>query len=128
NVLLDPDVPAGAYPVVGPRSLTGPECAQVWFEALGVAVSYAGDDDAALEAALTSHLSGQRLDDWLSSFRALRGFTVKTKKSEVDATVRLLGRTPTDFPDFVSRIVAEHGLPAHAGADGTATPARGSEL
>ena len=53
NVLLDPDVPAGAYPVVGPRSLTGPECAQVWSEALGVPVSYAGDDDAALEAALT---------------------------------------------------------------------------
>ena len=56
NVLLDKDVPAGAYPVVGPRSLTGRECAQVWSEALGVPVSYAGDDDAALEAALTSHL------------------------------------------------------------------------
>lgn len=128
NVLLDPDVPAGPYPVVGPRSLTGPECAQVWSEALGAPVSYAGDDDAALEAALTAHLSGQRLADWLSSFRALRGFAVKTKKSEVDATARLLGRPPTDFTDFVHRIVVEHGLApaAHAGADGIPTSVRGA--
>lgn len=124
NVLLEPDFPAGAYPVVGPRSLTGPECVQVWSEALGVPVSYAGDDDVALDAALTAHLSGQRLTDWQFSFRALRGFPVKTKKSEVEATARLLGRPPTDFTDFVHRIVAEHGLApsAPAVADGMPTP------
>ena len=52
GILLDPSTPSGTYPVVGPRSLTGPECAQVWSEALGRPVRYAGDDDAALEAAL----------------------------------------------------------------------------
>jgi hypothetical protein len=67
---------------------------------------------------------GQRLADWQSSFRALRGFAVKTKKSEVDATARLLGRPPTDFTDFVHRVVVEHGLAAAAptGADGIPTP------
>ena len=120
NVLLDPSVPAGPYPVVGPRSLTGPECAQVWSDALGVPVAYAGEDDDALVAALTAHLSGQRLADWLSSFRSLRGFAVKTKASEVEATARLLGHQPTDFTEFVRRTVAEHGLTpaAHTGADG----------
>jgi uncharacterized protein YbjT (DUF2867 family) len=124
DVLLDPDFRAGPYPVVGPRSLTGPECAQVWSEALGVPVAYAGEDDVALEAALTAHLSGQRLADWLSSFRALRGFAVKTKRSEVDATAGLLGRPPTDFTDFVHRVVTEHGLApaASAEADGIRTP------
>ncbi|KGN41192.1 SDR family oxidoreductase [Knoellia aerolata] len=120
NVLLDPTIPAGAYPVSGPRSLTGAECAQTWSQALGVPVTYVGDDDEAIDAALTAHLTGYRLADWKSSFRALRGFAVKTKKSEVDATTRLLGRPPTDFTEFVRRIVDEHGLApsTRTGADG----------
>ena len=60
-----PEHAVGHLRVVGPRSLTGPECAQVWSEALGRPVRYAGDDDAALEAALAAHLTGYRLDDWL---------------------------------------------------------------
>ena len=47
-----PTIPAGAYPVVGPRSLTGAECARTWSQALGVPVTYVGDDDAAIDAAL----------------------------------------------------------------------------
>jgi len=120
NVLLDPTTPAGAYPVCGPRSLTGEECAATWSDALNSPVEYVGDDDAAIDAALTAHLTGYRLEDWKSSFKALRGFAVKTKKSELDATTRLLGRPPTDFTEFVRRIVAEHGL-----APGSATGADG---
>ena len=112
NVLLDPSTPSGSYAVVGPRSLTGPECARVWSEALGVPVRYAGDDDAALDAALTEHLGGQRRDDWLSSLRKLRGFAVNASPEELAQTERLLGRRPTDFRDFVARVVAEHGLAA----------------
>jgi hypothetical protein len=80
----------------------------VWSEALGVPVRYAGDDDAALEAALRTHLTGHRLDDWLSSLRKLRGFAVHASAKELAQTERLLGRPPTDFVDFVARVVAEH--------------------
>ncbi|GGB91287.1 hypothetical protein N798_07475 [Knoellia flava TL1] len=120
NVLLDPTVPSGAYPVCGPRSLTGQECAATWSDALGTPVEYVGDDDAAIDAALTAHLTAYRLEDWKSSFKALRGFAVKTKQSELDATTRLLGHPPTDFTEFVRRIVDEHGLAptTHTGADG----------
>ena len=110
NVLLDPDLPSGSHPVVGPRSLTGPECARTWSEALGVPVAYVGDDDEALEAALSAHLTGRRLEDWLASFRLLRGFAVPTRRSEVAATTRLLGHPPTDFTAFVARVVREHDL------------------
>ncbi len=112
NVLLDPSTPSGSYALVGPRSLTGPECARVWSEALGVPVRYAGDDDAALEAALTEHLSGHRRDDWRSSLRKLRGFAVHASPEELAQTERLLGRRPTDFRDFVARVVAEHAVDA----------------
>ncbi|MFL6167411.1 MAG: SDR family oxidoreductase [Ornithinibacter sp.] len=112
GVLLDPAFPSGSYSLVGPRSLTGPQCARVWSDALGVPVRYLGDDDAALEAALTEHLSGHRRDDWLSSFRMLRGFAVKTSAKDLATTERLLGRPPTDFVDFVARVVAEHAADA----------------
>ncbi len=112
NVLIDPSTPSGAYQLVGPRSLTGPECAAVWSEALGVPVHYAGDDDAALEAALRAHLTGQRLDDWLSSLRKLRRLAVHASAKELAETERLLGRRPTDFVDFVARVVAEHRVVA----------------
>ncbi len=114
NVLLDPSTPSGSYAVAGPRSLTGPECARVWSEALGVPVRYAGDDDEALEAALTEHLTGHRRDDWLSSLRTLRGFAVHASPKELAQTERLLGRRPTDFRDFVARVVAEHAEAAGA--------------
>lgn len=110
TVLLDPDFPAGTYPVVGPRSLTGPECARTWSEVLGVPVRYAGDDDTALEAALGAHLSGHRLGDWLASFRVLRRFAVPTSAADLATTQRLLGRPATSFEAFAERIATEHGL------------------
>jgi uncharacterized protein YbjT (DUF2867 family) len=114
TVLLDRSTPSGSYSVVGPRSLTGPECARVWSDALGRPVRYAGDDDAAVEAALTRHLEGHRRDDWLSSFRLLRGFAVHASAKELATTERLLGRAPTDYVDFVARVRAAHPEPAHS--------------
>ncbi len=108
GILLDPSTQSGTYPVVGPRDLTGPECAQAWAEALGRPVRYAGDDDAALEAALGAHLTGYRHDDWLSSLRKLRGFEVHASAEELETTERLLGRAPTEYTEFVRRVVAEH--------------------
>ncbi|WP_377644464.1 SDR family oxidoreductase [Oryzobacter terrae] len=126
RVLLDPSFPAGSYSLVGPRSLTGPECARVWAEALGRPVRYRGDDDAAIEAALSRHLTGYRRDDWISSFKKLRGFAVTASARELAETRRLLGRPPTDFVDFVARVVAEHGVQAGAqdGAPAGAEPGR----
>ena len=98
--------------MVGPRDVTGPECAQVWADALGRPVRYAGDDDAALEAALAAHLTGYRHDDWLSSLRKLRGFEVHATPEELATTERLLGRAPTDYTEFVRRVLAEHAADA----------------
>jgi uncharacterized protein YbjT (DUF2867 family) len=115
TILLDPSTPSGIYGLVGPRSLTGPECAQVWAEALDRPVRYAGEDDAALDAALTAHLTGYRLDDWSSSLRKLRKFAVHATAEELATTERLLGRAPTDYAEFVRRVVAEHAAVASIG-------------
>lgn len=121
RILLDPGIPGGVYPVVGPRSVTGPECAAVWAEALGRPVRYVGDDDEAIEAALTRHLTGYRRDDWISSFKKLRGFAVTATRAELETTERLLGRAPTDFTEFVARVVVERGLVEAAGSHALGT-------
>ncbi len=112
TILLDPTFPSGGFPVVGPRSLTGPECARVWADALGHPVRYLGNDDAALDAAIDRHLSGYRAEDFRSSMHKLRTLEWPTLPKDLAVTTRLLGRAPTDFTEFVRRVVAEHS--AHA--------------
>lgn len=111
RALAEPDFPSGTYPVVGPRSLTGPECAAGWEQALGTPVRYAGDDDEALEEALRSHLHGQRLEDWLATLRLLRRFAVPTHARDLATTERLLGRPATSFDEYVRRAVGDMPVP-----------------
>ena len=103
----------------GPASLTGPECARVWSEALGVPVRYAGDDDEALEAALTEHLTGlpaRRLALVAAHAARLRGARLPGGAGPDRAAARA---PTTDFRDFVPRVLAEQsdrcpgGCPGH---------------
>ena len=106
RALLDGDVAPGAHPVVGPRSVDGPTSAAAWASALGRPVTYVGDDDAAMEAALRRHLHGQRLADWTATFRVLRGLSMATSPGDVRTTTALLGRPPRDLDDYVRDTVA----------------------
>lgn len=110
RILLDPEFPSGTHAVVGPRSLTGPECARIWSEALGHPVAYRGDDDEALDRALRAHLTGHRLEDWRSSMRVIRRMAVVATPAQLADTERLLGRRPTDLREMAARVVAEHAL------------------
>lgn len=101
RALTDPSLASGAYPIVGPVSLTGPECAAVWARALGRDVSFA-DDFAAFEACAREELSGRKLDDFVASHRVLRGFALPTDPRELAATAELLGRAPRAYEDYVA--------------------------
>ena len=104
--LTDPGFPAGSYPVAGPASLSGAECARVWAAELGRPVRYTGDDPAAFAAAAARHLDGRKLRDWLGSFAYLRRHGVPTSARQVAITTRLLGRAPTGYPEYVARTAA----------------------
>ncbi len=112
TVLLDAAFPTGRYPVVGPRSLTGPECARVWADALGHEVRYAGDDDAVLEAAIHEHVSGYRREDWMSSLRRLRTYGLPTSSADLAVTERMLGRPATPFEEFAWRVAGARAADA----------------
>jgi uncharacterized protein YbjT (DUF2867 family) len=106
RALLDGDVDPGSYPVSGPRSVGGPESAAVWAEALGRPVAYLGDDDALMAETFARHLSGQRLIDWLATFRVLRRLSMPTSEREVRMTTQLLGRQPRSLETYVRDTVA----------------------
>lgn len=95
----------GAYPVCGPASLTGPECAAVWSAALGREVRYTGDgDDWRLH--VERSLEGRKRDDFLATFPLLRDYEVATDPVALAATTALLGRAPRSYADYVRDTLA----------------------
>jgi uncharacterized protein YbjT (DUF2867 family) len=100
--LTDPRFPAGTHGISGPATLSGPESASVWAEALDRPVRYTGDDAEAWEAALVRRIpAGKKRNDWRSSFRALGWMRMGTSAREVEETAQLLGRMPTTYQDWV---------------------------
>jgi uncharacterized protein YbjT (DUF2867 family) len=99
RALLDPSLASGAYPINGPVSLTGDECAAIWSAALGREVRCVRDRSR-LEAALVP-LSPKKRDDFLKTYDVLRGFELKTKRRDVERTEALIGRPPTPYAQYV---------------------------
>jgi len=105
RALTDRSIAPGAYPVVGPQSLSGPDCARVWSEALGAPVEYAEDDERFREG-LARELAGFKLDDVEFTYRHLKKLSVPTPPRQLEATTRLLGRPPTPYTRYVERTLA----------------------
>jgi len=108
---LDPALPAGAYPVVGPESLDGLACAETWTRALGRAVRYAGNDHERFERSVMSRLSDKKRTDFLASYAAIRQFELLTNPLEVARTEELIGHAPRSYASYVKdqadRLAAE---------------------
>lgn len=100
RALLDASLPGGAYPVCGPASLSGPECAEVWARALGRQVRYTGDGDDWIRPVETQ-LEGRKRADFLATFRVLRKFAQPTDPEQLAATTTLLGRAPRSYAQYV---------------------------
>ena len=101
GALLDDEFPSGAYSLVGPETLGGKQCAQVWQRELGRPVRYVGDNERLWKPAFARHLSGRKLADWEASFEALSKLRVKTSAADLAETRRLLGREPRRYDEYV---------------------------
>jgi uncharacterized protein YbjT (DUF2867 family) len=94
------------YAIVGPRVLTGQDCAQAWSQALGRDVQYAGDVERWREQMKPA------MPAWLNFDLALmyrdfarRGFVAS--EGEVAQMHELLGRPPRPYEDYVRMQAAE---------------------
>lgn len=105
RALTDFSVVAGAYPVVGPASLTGADCARVWSDALRMPVRVT-TDPARTEAAIARALKGKKREDFLASYRVLARFEMKTLARDLERTEALLGRAPIAYASYVAEVAA----------------------
>lgn len=91
----------------GPDVLTGPECAEIWSDALGREVTYGGDDlDAWAE-----QMRGYGLPEWLIydlalMWRLFHEEGLAASDEQLEATREILGREPRSYRDFVRETAA----------------------
>jgi uncharacterized protein YbjT (DUF2867 family) len=97
---LDPSLPSGAYPVVGPESLDGHACAALWSAALDRPVAFEVDD-ARFSSAVARELRGKKSEDFVASYAAIRKLSLPTPSSDLLGTTELLGRPPTPYASYV---------------------------
>ncbi|HET9932293.1 MAG TPA: NAD(P)H-binding protein [Polyangiaceae bacterium] len=99
---LDPTLPSGAYPVVGPASLDAAACAEIWANELGSDVRYVRDESLeALRSALAGKLSGKKRQDFTASYSAIRRYELPTSQAELARTAALIEREPTPYAAYV---------------------------
>jgi len=104
--LTDSTIVSGAYPIVGPESLTGPQCAAAWSAALGQSVSYCEDDEV-WEPLLRLSLDGKKLSDILKTYQLIRKYKLATNSKQVAVTQRLLGRPPRNYQAYVDETLKQ---------------------
>ena len=101
SALLDPDFPGGQYVIVGPESLSGQQCADIWAAELSRPVRYLGDDEQAWRPAIARRLTGTKQADWLYTFEVLSTTEIPTDPGALKATEQLLGHPPRNYRTYV---------------------------
>jgi len=105
--LLDPDFRGGEYLIVGPESLSGQQCADIWATELSRPVRYLGDDEQAWRAAIARRLTGTKQTDWLHTFEFLSITEIPTDPGALAATEQLLGHPPRNYRTYVRDTAGE---------------------
>lgn len=105
RALTDESIAPGAYSLVGPASVSGPDCAAAWSGALGTEIRYEEDEEAWLTG-LRGEFEGRKLDDILATYRMLKKVAVPTSPKHLASTTALLGRAPTTYAAYVGRVAA----------------------
>lgn len=106
NALTSDAYEGRAFPLVGPRVLTGEDCARTWSEALGREVAYGGSDLDAWEKQ-----AREMLPAWMAwDFRVMydmfhEGGFVGTDE-DLRATREIVGREPRSFDDFTREVAS----------------------
>jgi uncharacterized protein YbjT (DUF2867 family) len=124
---VEGELPDGAYPLVGPRSLTGPEATELWSRALGRPLAYEGAVEPWCQHVATKMDAGAR-DDWAKTFRLIRRFGLETPAGDVAVAAAALGRAPRTYEAWVEEEAARlYGRRASSTAMATPSNTRPGE-
>lgn len=106
-IAVTTDLASGAYPLVGPDGWTGARCADVWTDALGMPVTYAGDDLARWAATVGARMPPERMHDFAKTYGVIQRFGIPVTARSIAKTEQLLGRPARDYRSYVQERVAQ---------------------
>ena len=106
-IAVTTDLPSGAYALVGPGPWTGDRCAEVWADALGTPVTYAGDDVATWAATVGARMPAARSADFQKTLRIIQRYGIPASKRAIAETTAVLGRPPRDYRSYVVERAAQ---------------------
>ena len=88
------------YNLVGPEPLTGQGTADLWSEALGIPVSYFGNDMDAWEKMMLQFMPDWMVFDFRLMFEYFQKHGLKATTEDIDRLTDLLGHAPRAFNEY----------------------------
>jgi uncharacterized protein YbjT (DUF2867 family) len=95
------------YDVVGPRPLTGADCASIWSRALGRPVAYAGDDLDRWEQQTLAHAPAWMAYDLKLMYRHFQQHGLRGTDADVANLTRVLGHAPRSLEEYAAAAAKE---------------------
>jgi uncharacterized protein YbjT (DUF2867 family) len=100
-ITLTEDGHSGAtYDLVGPDELTGPRTAEIWSRALGLSITYGGDDLDAWENQSLRYLPASMAFDFRCMYEAFQRQGLKGSTEAIARETKLIGHPPRSFESF----------------------------
>jgi len=93
-------LPRVTYELSGPDALTGTSLADIWADALGREVRYAGGDLDAFEKAVKTKAPAWLAYDLRAMMRRYQADGAVATPADLDRLTTLLGRPPRSYRDF----------------------------
>jgi len=100
-------LPREAYALVGPDVLAGADLAQLWSEALGRPIRYAGNDTAALQERLKAAMPAWYAMDLRLMMDRYQSDGAAATPAEVTRLTQLLGHAPRSYRQFAEEAARE---------------------
>uniref|UniRef100_A0A832MK13 NAD-dependent epimerase/dehydratase family protein n=1 Tax=Eiseniibacteriota bacterium TaxID=2212470 RepID=A0A832MK13_UNCEI len=102
RALVDGGHEERTYDLVGPRPVTGPECAEIWSRALGRPIAYGGDDLVAWEKQFLNYLPAWMVYDFGLMYAHFQKHGLRATDDEVALLTKALGHAPRSLEAFVA--------------------------
>jgi len=106
NALTQPGHDGKYYALAGPDALSGEDCAQIWSEAIGRSVKYAGNDLDAWEKQSLAYMPAWAVYDFRLMYEMFQAEGWKASKTQLKECETIVGHKPRSYRDFVRETAA----------------------
>ena len=106
NALTKPGHDGMWYALVGPDALSGEDCAEIWSEALGRTIKYAGNDLDAWEKQSLQYMPAWAVYDFRLMYEMFQAEGWKASDAQLKECEKVIGQKARSYRDFVRETAA----------------------